>query len=603
MADHRRRRGAPRRGAADLLPPAYDRGGAGAGPPAGDGPAGEARDDDPGRPVAPVGEPGSVEASADTAESGGPYAAEPDDPHGAGPDDPYAAEPDDPYGSGPDDPYAAGPGGLYADEPYGDRLPGGEVHAADAYAGDAYAGDAYGASPSADEQAYPQGGDGSPVVAPVYVDEDGYTADGTFVGPAVYVDEDGYAPDGTYVGPAVYVDEDGYAPDGSYVGPALDVDENGYAEDGTHVGLAGPGGVSYEDRVRSARRRRRRRHPILAAFVLVVVVFVLVAGGGLLWAVHQINPGGGAGHKVTVKISQGESTADIGRQLAKAGVIRGGATLFRYYVHLEGDGPLHPGTYRLATNETYDHAITQLETGPNPVTLVDKLVIPEGFTLHEIAARLAALPGLHLSASKFLALSSQGSVRSPYEPSGVNNLEGLVYPATYKINKGMSEQQILTFLVQTFDDHAASIGLRAAAAKLHMTPYQVITVASIIQGEAKYASDGARVASVINNRLSSGMPLGTDSTLVYALRQVHPNLNVAKVDYNQPNRYNTRIHKGLPPTPIDNPSTTFLQSAMHPAHTNLQYFVEINPDGKLGFASNSAGFARLTAECRAAHLC
>lgn len=329
--------------------------------------------------------------------------------------------------------------------------------------------------------------------------------------------------------------------------------------------------------------------------VAVVVGVVLVHG-----ILGDINPGGRQGRKVTVVIPPGASTSGIGRLLAAAGVIHGPG-VFAAYVRLEGAGPLQAGTYSLATNESYTKVISTLVTGVPPV--VDTLVIPEGFTLRQIAARVAALPAMHVSAAAFLALSSSGSVRSPYEPTGVDNLEGLLFPATYPVARNETAAEIMTSMVQAFDQRAQQIGLPQAAAKLHLSPYQVVTVASIVQGEAKLDSQRPDVASVLYNRLASGTPLGADSTLIYALRQQDPQLNLNTVDYNQPNPYNTRLHPGLPPTPIDNPGLPSLQAAAAPPTTSYQYFVEINVNGQLGFASDYAGFQQLTAECTAAKLC
>lgn len=390
-----------------------------------------------------------------------------------------------------------------------------------------------------------------------------------------------------------YDDADGYAAEGDYY------DEDGYDDEGYDDW--GPEAGGYGDRRGpSAKRRRRRRHRALGVFLALVALAVLVAGGGVLWASRQVTPSGPLGRKVTVVIPKGASTTAIGSILVKAGVIHS-ATLFHYYVKLEGDGPFYAGTYRLATNEPYSRAVTALEKPP-PL-IVDKLVIPEGFTLQDIARAVVALPGMHYSAASFLALSSSGSVRSPFEPKGVNDLEGLVFPATYPVQQGESEASIMTALVAKFDAVAEQVGLSADAKKLHTTPYDVIKVASIVQGEAKYNSQMPDTASAIYNRLAKKMTLGADSTLIYALRQHNPNLNVNKVNFEQKSPYNTRLHPGLPPTPIDSPGLPALQAAAKPPSTNLLYFVEIKPDGDLGFASTSAGFARLNAECRAAHLC
>lgn len=378
---------------------------------------------------------------------------------------------------------------------------------------------------------------------------------------------------------------------------------SGSAEHPTATGGRGgrPGGrPGHRHTAERPRPRRAGHHPVLVALAAALVVVVLAAGGTLLWARAQISPGKRPGRDVTVSIPKGASTARIGRILAKAGVIHAPG-LFALYVRLEGLGALYPGTYHLPTHESYDAAVRRLQTAPT--VAVDTLVIPEGFTLAQIAERVAALPGMHLSAATFLALSSSGDVRSPFEPAGVDNLEGLVFPATYPIPRTDSATDVMDILVQTFDQHAYSLGLPQAAAALHESTYSLVRVASIVQGEAKLTSQFPDVASVLYNRLAEGIPLGADSTLVYALRRQDPNVNVSRIDYQQPSPYNTRLHKGLPPTPIDSPGVSALTAAAHPPKTDLQYFVEIDPDGRLGFASSAAGFDQLVATCRAHGLC
>ncbi len=216
---------------------------------------------------------------------------------------------------------------------------------------------------------------------------------------------------------------------------------------------------------------------------------------------------------------------------------------------------------------------------------------------------MGALPQLHLSAARFLAAADSGEVRSPYEPAGVNNLEGLLFPATYQIQSGDSEVDVLEMMVGAFTDRATSLGLTAAAASLHMTPYQVVTVASITQREAKLTADFGPVASALYNRLRAGMPLGADSTQTYYLRLTSPALVPTVAQLDQPSPYNTRLNPGLPPTPISNAGLAALQAAAAPPSTTYLYFVEVSPDGKLGYASTEVGFAQLQAECRAANLC
>lgn len=328
--------------------------------------------------------------------------------------------------------------------------------------------------------------------------------------------------------------------------------------------------------------------------------FVVIAAAVAIWADSQMNPGGHHGPQVSVVIPKGASTSRIGDILSNAGVIHDG-TLFAIWVRLHGDGPLYPGKYVLDKNSSYGSVISALEAGPKILT--DRLVVPEGYTVRQIANAVGKLPGLNLSAAKFLAAATDGSVRSRYEPQGVNNLEGLLFPATYDVRQGESESEVLGQMVASFEDHASAIGLDSAAASLGITPYQVITVASIVEREAKRDSDRPNVASVIYNRLRAGMPLGADSTQTYYLRLTDPGTQPTPAQLNTPSPYNTRTNKGLPPTPIASPGVPSLQAAALPPSTSYLYFVEIDPDGRLGFASTSAGFLQLEKQCRAANLC
>lgn len=344
----------------------------------------------------------------------------------------------------------------------------------------------------------------------------------------------------------------------------------------------------------------RRRHPVLMVLAILAVILLLVVAGGLIWVHSQIDPGGHRGPDISVVIPSGASTTQIGDRLASAGIIHDGS-LFAIYVRLRSEGPLYPGTYELPKNSTYTQAIDALKAGPKILT--ENLVIPEGFTVAQIADAVGALPHLGLSARKFLAAADSGTVRSPYEPAGVDNLEGLLFPATYQVRAGETEVDVLEEMIGTFDDRMSALGLSTAATKLGMTPYQVITVASIVEREAKLAVDRPNVASAIYNRLRIGMTLGADSTQTYYLRLTDPALDPSPEQLDQPSPYNTRRNKGLPPTPISDPGTASLQAAAAPPKTSYLYFVEVNPDGQLGFATDEAGFENLRHQCQTAGLC
>jgi UPF0755 protein len=347
--------------------------------------------------------------------------------------------------------------------------------------------------------------------------------------------------------------------------------------------------------VGNSRIRRRRRRRFAAGAGALVVVLVIIGIVGFIKVSHDIHPTGTPGRPVDVIVPTGASTGKIGDVLAKAGVIHG-PLVFELYVKMEGAGPLMPGTYRLPTNEPYSSVVYALEKGPPPV--IDKLVVPEGFTIRQIAAAVGRLRGIGISSHAFVEAATSGQVRSPYEPAGTNNLEGFLFPATYPVQTGETADDLVQYMVDTFDHYASQLDLSAKAAQLHYSPYQVLNVASIVEREAKFESDRPLIASAIYNRLASGIPIGAESTLLYALGDPKGPVNMETR-----NPYNTLIHKGLPPTPISNPGIPSLTAALAPAKTDYLFWVEIKPDGQMGYASDEAGFVQLQVECKKAHLC
>jgi UPF0755 protein len=349
--------------------------------------------------------------------------------------------------------------------------------------------------------------------------------------------------------------------------------------------------------VPTAKKRRRAAdlNPAVSFVLLVLVVGLIAAGVVFEKARRDIVPGTAPGKTVTVVLPNNATNSQIAGILAADKVIHG-PSVFQLYLRLEGISTLQPGTYHLATNERYSSVVSALQSGPPAVT--DKLVVPEGYTINQIGAAVAKLPDVHITAAQF-ETAATNDVRSPYEPATVNSLEGLLFPATYPVRSGETADELVEYMVEVFDQHAASLGLTAAAKKLGYTPYQVVTIASIVEREAKLAPDRPLIADVIYNRLAIKMPLGADSTLLYGLGEPAATGNF---NYNQPNPYNTRLNAGLPPTAISNPGIPSLQAAMNPTPTTYLYWVEINPDGKMGYASTSSGFAQLQTECRQAGL-
>ena len=160
------------------------------------------------------------------------------------------------------------------------------------------------------------------------------------------------------------------------------------------------------------------------------------------------------------------------------------------------------------------------------------LVVPPGFTVSELAERVGQLPGHY--ANSFLATATSGAVRSPWQPAGVTSLEGLLGTGTYTVVPGETDRVLLSKMVDRFDSLAAQVGLATGAERLGYTPYQVVTVASIVEKEGVLVKNMGPVSRVIYNRLAKGTPLQMDSTVLYALGRDGGPVTSANLQTNSP---------------------------------------------------------------------
>jgi len=328
---------------------------------------------------------------------------------------------------------------------------------------------------------------------------------------------------------------------------------------------------------------------VLLAIALVVL---LVAGIGGAWVKRQLDGPGHPGPTVSVTIPEGASTAGIANLLNREGII-GNPVVFRLYARLKGAGPLLAGDYELRKHDSMGHVIKVLEAG---APLHDRVTISEGLTLEQIADRVGRLPG-H-SKDGFLAVARGGQVHSQYQPPGSTNLEGLLGPGTYFVAKEDDDVKLLTRMVGTFDTMATAAGLQEGAARVHLSPYEVVVLGSLIEREAKVDEDRPLIARVIYNRLARDMFLQVDASVLYALPK-HEGTRVSNRDLAVDSPYNTYRHKGLPPGPIGSPGQKALAAAIDPAPGPWLYYVLADANGKHAFAVTEAEFNRLKAEAHA----
>ncbi len=326
---------------------------------------------------------------------------------------------------------------------------------------------------------------------------------------------------------------------------------------------------------RSARVRRRRR--VLAVIGGGLLIIIL---GFVLWYELEAHALGPAGPQVVVTVHEGQSTNSIIDSLSQKGVI-GSSFAFQISEVFHGTPTVLPGSYALHKNLSFSEVRAILSAGPN-IYPVD---VHPGFTLSEVAQEVDSLPG-H-SAGEFAKTAASGVVHSMFSPPGSNNLEGMLGTGNYLVLPGETDTTILTNMVQRFDHVAQAAGLStASAAALGLTPYQVITAASIVEKEGYYTFNMPKVARVIYNRLARGTPLQMDSTVLYALGQDGGPVTSQDLKIQSP--YNSYLNTGLTPTPICMPSPTALAAAVHPPAGGWLYFTLVQKNGVMAFSDTYA---------------
>lgn len=315
------------------------------------------------------------------------------------------------------------------------------------------------------------------------------------------------------------------------------------------------------------RARGSRRRRLLIALGVVVVVLLAGVGGTALYARGELDaPSAAHGDPVTVDIAQGESVDTLIDQLASRDLIKS-AFWFRLYAHWKNlGGRLEAGRFQLDPGMGASALVARLEMPPDARTI--RVVIPEGLTAAQIAERVGSA-GLGITAAAYLAEERTGQFTSGFldgRPMGAP-LEGMLFPDTYDVPVGATAHDLIAQQLEAFTTKALPL---MVSPPQKLTPYQMLTLASIVEREARLPADRPLVAGVLYNRLARGMDLQVNSSVAYGLGITGP-LTPAQIRQDTP--YNTYLHAGLPPTPISNPGLASLQAAAHPAATAYLYFV------------------------------
>jgi uncharacterized YceG family protein len=318
----------------------------------------------------------------------------------------------------------------------------------------------------------------------------------------------------------------------------------------------------------------------------------ILAAAYLVNAIFQPTHGSGTG-AVRVTVPAGATAGEIGTLLQQHGVVASG-TFFQLNATLTGRrGGLHPGSYTLARDMSNGDAITALSKGPKakpPIKTVP-VTLPEGPSIREMAPvvdKSGKVKGAYLKAAS--APKVVRRVRALGAPKGTRTAEGFLFPATYKMVAGATAADLVAKQLQAFNDNFSQVDMRYAKRK-HLTRYDVLIIASMVEREAQLDRERPLVAAVMYNRLKADMPLGIDATTRYYTRNWSRPIRVSELQDDNP--YNTRLTHGLPPTPIGNPGLAALQAAANPARKDYLFYVRKPGDsGEHAFSSTDAQFSR-----------
>lgn len=317
------------------------------------------------------------------------------------------------------------------------------------------------------------------------------------------------------------------------------------------------------------RQKHRSKKKSIGKTIIGLLGIIIVIGIATPQIISRLSgapdfPGPGSG-AVQVQIEPGETLAQIGNSLKDLGVVASVDGFIAAANDNPDSGSIAPGLYNLLLEMKSSDAILALLDPANRV--VTRVVIPEGKRVTWIIDKLATETGIPLADFE-AAVAKADELGLPDYAEG--NAEGFLFPATYEFGPGKTAEQMIGEMISRFNTEAKGIDLEARSAQMGRTPYEIVIIASLLEGEGQ-PRDFAKVARVVYNRLAEPMPLQFDSAVNYGLGIVDVLLTTELL--NTPTDYNVYLNPGLTPTPINNPGALALEAALNPENGDWLYFI------------------------------
>jgi UPF0755 protein len=259
------------------------------------------------------------------------------------------------------------------------------------------------------------------------------------------------------------------------------------------------------------------------------------------------------------------------------------------------DRSVQAGVYQFPPGTSAWKVLDVLSKG---AAAVERFTVPEGLTILEVAARAAERLGM--PEDTMVLAARDGAAASALLGVPVKSYEGFLRPETYSLPVGTRADELVRIMALGFKE-AWEPDWTARLDSIGMTQVQLVTLASIVEGEARADDERETIAGVYHNRLRIGMALQADPTVQYAIALAtgRRKPRLYEKDYQFPSPYNTYLHPGLPPGPVNSPSRRSLQASLYPARVPYLYFVA-GPDGRHLFAKTYAEHLRNISKIRRA---
>ncbi len=352
----------------------------------------------------------------------------------------------------------------------------------------------------------------------------------------------------------------------------------------------------------SAPRGRRgsgRAGAVRVAAVLFVLLLTvgLAVGGTLVFrtltgAAPEDYSGEGTGEAL-VQIRPGDTAGDVAETLVAQDVVKSRRAFFEVAAKDPRALTLQPGYYRVKVQMSSTAALALLLDPEARIT--GRVTVPEGLTVEQTLQTLAE--GTEIPLEQYTAAAANPAALG-LPGYAQNRLEGFLFPATYDVEPDSTAVEVLSQLVDRFEQAAQNTGLVSGAERLGLTPYQVVIVASLIEREVKFDDEYPKVARVVYNRLDKGTPLGIDAAILFGVGKTAGG-ELTRSDLARDTPYENRRKSGLPPTPIASPGEATLRGALAPVDGDIFFYVLATKEGRTFFTPSEDAFLRQRDKSRA----